>query len=233
MSDDTILNTSRDSSEANPSVVEAGSSTPSDSGEAGPPVVEANPPTPGGFGEAGPPTSNDSGEASKINSLPTEQAESLVTPPIAESEVEVKEEKSGDSIAPLQNDKAPVQNDKEEEKVLDSIAPLQNDKAPVQNDKVEEAVIPAPEPKISFAERFLEHMKKMRERANFKRVENIEKNLEIIIKEAWKTEKITNNDVERVCGVSDRTALRYLKKLVKTGKLMRFGEGTNIHYKPL
>ena len=210
MSDDTILNTSRDSSEANPSVVEAGSSTPSDSGEAGPPVVEANPPTPGGFGEAGPPTSNDSGEASKINSLPTEQAESLVTPPIAESEVEVKEEKSGDSIAPLQNDKAPV-----------------------QNDKVEEAVIPAPEPKISFAERFLEHMKKMRERANFKRVENIEKNLEIIIKEAWKTEKITNNDVERVCGVSDRTALRYLKKLVKTGKLMRFGEGTNIHYKPL
>lgn len=86
---------------------------------------------------------------------------------------------------------------------------------------------------VPFMVKFLEHMGIIGKDANLKRKENVEKNLELIIKEAWKTEKITNDDVERVTGVRDRQALNYLKELVKRGKLRRFGDGAGVYYKPL
>ncbi|MCK4386647.1 MAG: DUF977 family protein [Candidatus Pacebacteria bacterium] len=43
--------------------------------------------------------------------------------------------------------------------------------------------------------------------------------------------KITNNDVEKLCGVSHATAERYLDELEKNGKLTQHGKiGTNVFY---
>jgi len=38
--------------------------------------------------------------------------------------------------------------------------------------------------------------------------------------------------VERITGVKDAQATRYLEKLVKQGKLVRFGKKRNTFYKP-
>jgi len=90
-----------------------------------------------------------------------------------------------------------------------------------------------PEAGIPFIQKVWLYLGELRKKANLKRTAKQEKNLELILIEAWKTETITNNDVERVTGVSDRQALNYLKELVKRRKLMRFGIGRNIHYKTL
>ncbi|MFH1402115.1 MAG: DUF977 family protein [Patescibacteria group bacterium] len=45
------------------------------------------------------------------------------------------------------------------------------------------------------------------------------------------TPKITNNDVEKLCGVSHATAERYLDELEKDGKLVQHGKiGTDVFY---
>ena len=44
-------------------------------------------------------------------------------------------------------------------------------------------------------------------------------------------EKITNNDVEKLCGVSHATAERYLDQLEKDGKLTQHGKiGQSVFY---
>jgi len=44
-------------------------------------------------------------------------------------------------------------------------------------------------------------------------------------------EKVTNNDVERICKVSHATAERYLNQLEKDGKLTQHGKiGQNVFY---
>ncbi|MFC1615069.1 DUF977 family protein [Patescibacteria group bacterium] len=44
-------------------------------------------------------------------------------------------------------------------------------------------------------------------------------------------EKVTNNDVERICKVSHATAERYLNQLEKNGKLTQHGKiGQNVFY---
>ncbi|MBU1557854.1 DUF977 family protein [Patescibacteria group bacterium] len=43
--------------------------------------------------------------------------------------------------------------------------------------------------------------------------------------------KITNNDVEKLCSVSNATAERYLDQLEKDGKLTQHGKiGTDVFY---
>ena len=45
------------------------------------------------------------------------------------------------------------------------------------------------------------------------------------------SESITNNDVERLCGVSHNTAERYLNELEKEGKLIQNGKtGQSVFY---
>jgi len=45
-------------------------------------------------------------------------------------------------------------------------------------------------------------------------------------------EKIRNNDVERLCGVSDATATRYLDELEKEGKIRQIGTvGHAVYYR--
>lgn len=89
------------------------------------------------------------------------------------------------------------------------------------------------QPQVSFTARFLDKLKELRQQANQKRRENMEKNLAKIMEYARQEQKVTNDDVERITGVSDRQALNYLKKLVKAGKLVRFGKKRNVFYKPV
>ncbi|MEK7617742.1 MAG: DUF977 family protein [Patescibacteria group bacterium] len=56
-------------------------------------------------------------------------------------------------------------------------------------------------------------------------------NLERIMALAGNSPRITNDDVQRVLGVSDATATRYLSYLVDLGKLSRIGErGQQVYY---
>lgn len=49
-----------------------------------------------------------------------------------------------------------------------------------------------------------------------------------------KKAKITNNDVEKLLGVSDATATRYLDELEKQGKVRQVGErGRFVYYEPM
>lgn len=60
-----------------------------------------------------------------------------------------------------------------------------------------------------------------------KKQENKEKILEFL----RENEKITNNDVEKLCGVLHATAKRYLDELEKSGKLTQHGKiGQNVFY---
>ena len=47
-----------------------------------------------------------------------------------------------------------------------------------------------------------------------------------------KEESITNNQVEKMLGVSDATATRYLEELEQEGEIQQIGtEGRSVHYK--
>ena len=57
------------------------------------------------------------------------------------------------------------------------------------------------------------------------------KNKKRILEFLRENEKITNNDVERLCRVSNATAERYLDQLEKEGELTQHGKiGTNVFY---
>jgi len=70
-------------------------------------------------------------------------------------------------------------------------------------------------------------------KANKARITHSEKNLDRIMEYAWETQKITNDDVEKLTGVKHAQATRLLKKLVKNGKLARFGRYKYTFYKPI
>jgi len=56
--------------------------------------------------------------------------------------------------------------------------------------------------------------------------------LQKILSFAEGKEKITNNDVEKLLGVSDSTAERYLNELEKQGKLKQIADtGRGVYYK--
>ncbi|MBU4480254.1 DUF977 family protein [Patescibacteria group bacterium] len=68
-----------------------------------------------------------------------------------------------------------------------------------------------------------------------KKQENKEKILDLMRngrgQNAEQTQKITNNDVEKICNVSNATAERYLDQLEKEGKLIQHGKiGTDVFY---
>ena len=46
-------------------------------------------------------------------------------------------------------------------------------------------------------------------------------------------DKITNNDIETLLGVSDATATRYLDELEKQGKLRQKGQNKGVFYEKI
>ncbi|MBU4257011.1 DUF977 family protein [Patescibacteria group bacterium] len=61
----------------------------------------------------------------------------------------------------------------------------------------------------------------------------MQKNLNNIMEYARETQKITNNDVERITKVKHTQSSKYLKMLVKQGLLVKFGKTKNTFYKPI
>lgn len=83
--------------------------------------------------------------------------------------------------------------------------------------------VPSSEPEPSLIKNLL---LRAREKIQFRK----RKKLERILKLAQEKGKITNNDVEKLLRVSDKTAERYLGQLVKEGKLARQGKPKNAFY---
>lgn len=67
-----------------------------------------------------------------------------------------------------------------------------------------------------------------------RKVENVrekEKNKQKILKFFESRERVANNDVEKLLGVSDATATRYLDELEKQGEIRQVGkEGRFVYY---
>ena len=59
------------------------------------------------------------------------------------------------------------------------------------------------------------------------------KRLDKIVALAAQTHIITNDDAQKLLQVSDSTATRYLKELVKTGRLKLSGKRKHERYEPL
>jgi hypothetical protein len=62
---------------------------------------------------------------------------------------------------------------------------------------------------------------------------NKQKKLDKIIQFASTKGKITNDEVQKLLRISDKTSERYLKKLVLQGKLQKFGSIRDAHYEIL
>ncbi len=93
--------------------------------------------------------------------------------------------------------------------------------------------INASKPEPSFTTKYINKLKEQLGLANLKRKQKARKNLDKIMEYARQTQKVTNDDVERITGVKDSQAENYLNKLIKQGKLVRFGKTKNIFYKPI
>lgn len=78
----------------------------------------------------------------------------------------------------------------------------------------------------NFIQRLLGNLTK----ANQKRKIVTQEHLEKILADFSPTDKITNDKVETLLGVSDRAASRYLNTLFKQGKIMKFGSKKGIFY---
>lgn len=85
----------------------------------------------------------------------------------------------------------------------------------------------------SFITKFYNKLTELRMIANQKRKEKVQKNLDKIMEYARETQKVTNNDVERITKVKHRQSSKYLKMLVKQGLLVKFGKTKNTFYKPI
>ncbi len=85
----------------------------------------------------------------------------------------------------------------------------------------------------SFMAKFYNKLAELRIIANQKKKEKMQKNLDNIMEYARETQKVTNNDVERITKVKHAQSTKYLKMLVKQGLLVKFGKTKNTFYKPI
>ena len=67
-------------------------------------------------------------------------------------------------------------------------------------------------------------------KANEKLHSNRQKKLDTLMRFASTKKKITNDEVQKLLRISDKTAERYLSRLVKEGKLQRFGSTRDVSY---
>ncbi len=177
----------------------------------------------------------------------TEQPEPVNLAPKLEKAEEAAQPDSVKAKAPLTAEQTPAQTipsigEKEKVEPPASVSrPVQTPPPP----KTTKPLAPSkakkskPEPpvvnkvELSFAVKYLNKLKEQLGLANLKRRQKVQKNLDKIMQYARKTQKITNNDVERITGVKDSQAENYLNKLIKQGKLVRFGKTKNTFYKPI
>lgn len=85
----------------------------------------------------------------------------------------------------------------------------------------------------TFAFRTSEELKKMHQESRQALSRRTERRKARILSLAKKQGRITNNEVEDMFCISDRTANRYLNELEKEGKINQIGRsGRGVHYTP-
>lgn len=85
-------------------------------------------------------------------------------------------------------------------------------------------------PQKILKEKILNFLKNNLSIARQKRKKIQRENLQKILNSFSRQDKITNNKVEKLLRIPDRTASWYLNLLFKQGKIMRFGKNPNIYY---
>ena len=68
-------------------------------------------------------------------------------------------------------------------------------------------------------------------KANAKIRSNKQKKLELLMQAVSKKGTIDNHEAQKILRISDKTAERYLNKLVAQGRLKRAGAGRDVIYK--
>ena len=89
---------------------------------------------------------------------------------------------------------------------------------------------PAPQPQSLAQQDQKGFIRTLLAKAQAKIQFNKQKKLEKLMELAQKKKTITNSDVQKLLRVSDRTATRYLVKLVQQGRLLRVGDPRDAKY---
>ncbi len=152
------------------------------------------------------------------------------------AEIKINEPVAPEPPKPAPNESEPVKEPANqpaaESSSPPSPAPLPQEPQPAPSQAKQPIVCP-PQPKIDLQKLFKTKLLDGLKLANQKRQEIKQKNLDAIMSYALGKQAVTNNDVERITGVKDRMALKYLKILAKQGKLIRFGNKRKTFYKPI
>ncbi|MEA3463976.1 MAG: hypothetical protein U9R14_02805 [Patescibacteria group bacterium] len=178
-----------------------------------------------------------------------EAAEEKTEVPLSQSEHRDVREKP--KLAPAPKSKPPVaitaESDKSAlEKIKPQSVPILNPTTsaeikkdlPVKTKPEQPTTAPPPPshpvvPAKSFMVQFLNKLTELRKQANQKRSRQVEQNLNKIMEYAKKTQKVTNDNVEKLIGIGHRQAVNYLNILAKKGLLVKFGKTSNTFYKPV
>ena len=165
---------------------------------------------------------------------PVGVTKTVVEEATAETEKEKPKISEGPVIAPEKEEKEVVREVKVEDSPKESApAPPEPEPAPPRPSPIPTPIQPTSVPTESFKTKFITKLRSNLVTAREKRLETRDRHLEKIMNLALKTQRVTNNNVEKLLGVSDRSATRYLKILTKQGRLIRFGKAQNIFYKPI
>lgn len=163
-----------------------------------------------------------------LASTPTEPLSPTSSEPTAAPAVEPTSEPTPEAVAPSEPAE-PVS-----ETVPEAVAaePLSEPEIPEpepvpRRQEAASAAQPASAPLNTSPQAARELLVKARAKIQTKKQQKLEKIMTLFDTK----EKITNDDVEKLLHVSDATALRYLKELVKQGKIKRIGTtGAGVEY---
>ena len=132
-------------------------------------------------------------------------------------------------LLPAENNKEKAEIKKTEPEIIKNPQEKikENEASPqvIIQEKIIEKELSDEEIKKLYKKILLEHLKNARE----KRRATYENNLKLI-EQKGNNEKFTPKSVAKDLKVSKRTASRYLRKLFKQGKIMRFGAGKKLFY---
>jgi len=92
---------------------------------------------------------------------------------------------------------------------------------------------PAPQPQSPAQQDQTGFIRTLLAKANAKIQSKRQKKLELLMQSVSKKGKIDNREVQKLLRISDKTAERYLNKLVSQGRLKRSGAGRDVIYIPV
>jgi len=196
----------------------------------------------GDLGETQPIANEEADLPPETAPLPEETPQSEETPqPEATPAPEAVPEQE---TAPLPAETIPaplgkIKTEPADSEIAEPLATAAPDQTPEPAPSPEPAKEPAPiiiapeevKEAVPFMMKFLDHLGVLRKDANLKRQQQMQEKLEAILGYVREHQQITNDEVEKLTGVKDAQAAKYLKILVNQGKLIMFGYKRNAYYK--